>query len=36
MSEILERESDDNLEGEVETTFIGPHIPASIIREFVM
>lgn len=36
MSQILERESDDSLENEVETVYVGPYIPASIIREFAM
>lgn len=33
MSQILERESDDSLEHEVETVNVGPYIPASIISE---
>lgn len=36
MSQILERESDDSLENEVETVYVDPYIPASIIREFAM
>jgi hypothetical protein len=36
MSGILVRESDGSLENEVETDYIGPHIPASIISEFAM
>jgi hypothetical protein len=36
MSRILERESDDSLEDEVKTVYVGPYIPASIIREFAM
>jgi hypothetical protein len=33
MSQILERESNDSLEHEVETVNVGPYIPASIISE---
>jgi hypothetical protein len=36
MSQILERECDHTLESEVETVYIGPYIPASIISEFVV
>lgn len=36
MSQILERECDHSLESEVETVYVGPYIPASIISEFVI
>jgi hypothetical protein len=36
ISQILERECDDNLENEVETVYVGPYIPASIISEFAI
>jgi len=34
MSKLLERECDHSLESELETVYVGPHIPASIISEF--
>jgi hypothetical protein len=36
MSQILERECDHSLESEVETVYVGPYIPASIISEFAI